>query len=365
MERSTGGAKQIIAIETADRSNKQPQQPGGNEAMQGRPDSAIYPSRPPRTSDFPDTLARLLVSETSAAQSRLAAALSHDLNSPIGALNSALDTMSLILRRHQEQPQKDGNLSQQLLLMKQVAQQSCRRLIEIVSRMRRFTNLERAQVQQADVNDLLRDAIALLRSELERPKVEVKVNFDDLRPLNCKPQQLCSVFLELLRNATAHLQGEGEIQISSTEANNQITIQISDNGRGIDSERLPNLFEPSFTVKDGRVVTSNWALFVSRCVILDHGGQIEIHSTEGKGTCVTIKLPHTTKTQTKENNPMNPSISSQQSTKPSESETANYFGLTVQIIVRMPSYSLICYGNREFVVDTADLQMSLALRQAA
>ena len=61
--------------------------------------------------------------------------------------------------------------------------------------MRRFTNLERAQVQQADVNDLLRDAIALLRSELERPKVEVKVDFNDLRPLNCKPQQLCSVFL--------------------------------------------------------------------------------------------------------------------------------------------------------------------------
>ena len=105
----------------------------------------------------------------------------------------------------------------------------------------------------------LRDAIALLRAELERPKVKVKVDFEDLRPLNCKPQQLCSVFLELLRNATAHLQGEGEIHISSTEADDQITIQISDNGRGIDSERLPNLFEPSFAAKDGRVVTSNWA----------------------------------------------------------------------------------------------------------
>ena len=62
---------------------------------------------------------------------------------------------------------------------------------------------------------------------------------------------------------------------------------------------------------------------------------------------------------------MNPSIASQQSTKQSESETANYFGLTVQIIARMSSYSLIRYGNREFVVDTADLQTSLALRRAA
>jgi anti-sigma regulatory factor (Ser/Thr protein kinase) len=178
--------------------------------------------------------------------------------------------------------------------------------------------------------------------------------------------KLGSVFLELLRNAMSHLQGKGEIRISSNESYDHITIQISDNGRGIDSERLPNLFDPAFAVKDGRLVTSNWTLFISQRVVLDHGGQIEIHSTEGKGTCVTIRLPHTTRTQTKENNRMNtPSIASKQSTEPPQNETATYFGLTVQIIALMSSCSLIRYGNREFVVDTADLQKSLALGRAA
>jgi signal transduction histidine kinase len=333
--------------------------------MQCRPDSTIYPSPVTDRMAFPNTLARLWLSETSAAQSRLAAALSHDLNSPIGALNSAIDTMSLILRRYQEQPKQDGKLCEHLFLMNQVAQESCRRLIEIVSRMQRFTSLERSQLQPADVNELLKDAIALLQAELDS-RVEVVVDLNELRPLDCKPQQLCIVFLELLRNAMAHLQGTGEIHISSVESDNQITIRISDNGRGIDPERRPNLFEPTFAVKDGRVVTSNWALFTSRSVVLDHGGQIEIHSTEEKGTCVTIRLPLTTRTETKEANAMNnQSIASRESTKPFQNETAIYFGLSVQVIARMPSCSLIRYRDREFVVETADLQNSLALGRAA
>jgi two-component system NtrC family sensor kinase len=66
---------------------------------------------------------------------------------------------------------------------------------------------------------------------------------------------------------------------------------VCDNGRGIASERLPSLFEPTFAVREGRVTTSNWGLFISRSIILEHGGQIRIDSTEGKGTTVTMTLP--------------------------------------------------------------------------
>jgi signal transduction histidine kinase len=332
--------------------------------MQSQPDST-HSSSPTSTMASPDPLARLLLSETSAAQSRLAAALSHELNSPIGALNSALDTMSLILRRHQEQPEQAGKLGEDFFLMKEVAQQSCQRLIEIVSRMQRFTSLERDRMQEADVNDLLRDPSALFQPELD-PNVELIVDLDELPPLNCKPRQLCAVFLELLRNAMAHLQGTGEIRVRSAESDDQITIQISHNGRAINPGQLPNVFEPAFAVKDGRVVTSNWALFSSRTVVLDHGGHIEIDSAEGKGTCVTISLPNTTRTETEEDSSMNaPSVASEQSSKRLPEETATYFGITVQVIARMPSCSLIRYGSREFIVETADLQTSLALRRAA
>jgi signal transduction histidine kinase len=338
------------------------------EPMQ-RPSSSAVPYPPVANAlASPDTLARVLLSETVAAQSRLAAALSHDLNSPIGALNSALDTMSLLLRRHEELPQQNQQnreLSERLLLLKQVADQACGRLTEVVNRMQRFTGLDRAQVQQANVNDLLKDATDFLRPELNS-KAEVILDLNELRPLACKPKQLCAVFLELLRNAISHLPEKGKIRINSRESKNEITVQISDNGVGIDPELMLNLFEPAFAVRGGRVVTSNWTWCTSRSVVLDHGGQIEIDSAEGKGTSVTIRLPHTTATETKERHAMtNQSVAPKQNTKPVPSQTATYFGLTVEVIAQLPNCSLIRYGNREFVVESVDLQKNLALGQAA
>jgi len=333
--------------------------------MQTQSSSAISQAPVVSAMASPDAVARVLSSETAAAQSRLAAALSHDLNSPLGALKSALDTMSLLLKKHEQLPQQNPNLSERLLLLKQVADQACRRLTEVVNRMQRFTGLERAQVQEANVNDLLKDALDFLRPDLDS-KGEVVLDLNELRPLACKPRQLCTVFLELLRNAISHLPEDGKICIRSRESNNEISIQISDNGTGIDPELMLNLFEPAFAVKGGRVVTSNWTLFTSRSVVLDQGGQIEIDSTEGKGTCITIRLPHTTATETKEMNAMNKqSAVTKHKTQPVLRETASYFGLEVEIIARMSNYTSVRYGNREFVVESADLQKSLAIGQAA
>jgi len=344
-------------------SNKQSKKSIEAEPMQTQSSSAISWAPVVSAMASPDAVARVLSSETAAAQSRLAAALSHDLNSPLGALNSALDTMSLLLKKHEEQPQQ--NLSERLLLLKQVADQACRRLTEVVNRMQRFTGLERAQVQEANVNDLLKDALDFLRPDLDS-QGEVVLDLNELRPLACKPGQLCTVFLELLRNANSHLPEDGKICIRSRESNNEISIQISDNGTGIDPELMLNLFEPAFAVKGGRVVTSNWTLFTSRSVVLDQGGQIEIDSTEGKGTCITIRLPHTTATETKEMNAMNKqSAVTRHKTQPSLRETASYFGLEVEIIARMSNYTSVRYGNREFVVESADLQKSVAIGQAA
>ena len=101
---------------------------------------------------------------------------------------------------------------------------------------------------------------------------------------------MSAVFLHLLRNAIAHLEEKGKISVSSVQSGAEIAIQVCDSGQGIAAERLPHLFEPTLTVRGGRVTTSNWGLFTSRSIILEHGGQIRIESTEGKGTTVTVTL---------------------------------------------------------------------------
>jgi signal transduction histidine kinase len=253
--------------------------------------SAAYRSRQQALRSFEElrrAQGRLLLSETAASLGRLAAALSHELNTPIGALSSAVETMVLLFKKRQ-QPD-EAKLAGILDDLTHTALESCRRLKDLVARMQRFTNLDRAEEHAADINELLTDTVGLLQSELN-PSAEVILDLKPLAPLKCRPQQLSAVFLNLLRNAIAHLREKGKIWVSTAQSNAGITIQVRDNGRGIPAERLASLFEPSFTVNEGRVTSSNWGLFVSRSIILEHGGQIRIDSTEQTGTTVTVTLP--------------------------------------------------------------------------
>ena len=98
----------------------------------------------------------------------MAAAVSHELNSPIGALVSGVDTLLLLAAR---QPHSSPSEQQRLLVLqnelRKSIQQSTDRLREIVARMQRFSNLDMAEVQSANVNDLITDVAALLEPQYE------------------------------------------------------------------------------------------------------------------------------------------------------------------------------------------------------
>ncbi len=83
----------------------------------------------------------------------------------------------------------------------------------------------------------------------------------------------------------------GTIWIRSSRRNGRIVLEVQDNGRGIPASKLSRIFDPTFRVRDGRISTANWGFFITRCIIGEHGGQIEIDSEEGKGTTIRILLP--------------------------------------------------------------------------
>ena len=238
---------------------------------------------------------RALLSENAASLGRLAAALSHDLNNPIGALTSAVDTMVLLAARQATSPPAEHErlVRLQAELRRSVAD-STRRLREIVSRMQRFTNLDKADVQTADLNELVSDAIALMEPQI-KDSVRVEVDLRSVPALTCRPQQLSAVFTSLLHNAIEAIQnGNGRIQISTHEVDSHVEVRIRDNGRGLRSDELATIFDPGFKVAGGRVSTGNWSLFSSRQIVREHGGDIRIESREGQGTTVSIKLPRLT-----------------------------------------------------------------------
>ncbi|MEW5978920.1 MAG: HAMP domain-containing sensor histidine kinase [Acidobacteriota bacterium] len=253
--------------------------------------SAAYRARRQAQRSFEDlrrAQARLLLAENSAAQVRLAAALSHELNSPVGVLNSAVKSLLSAMKRLTEPASDPDRLQQAVQAIAHSADQSCERLNVIIKRLQRFTNLDRAEVSVVDINELLRNAVELIPPHSRQ---RVSLDLKPLPPLKCRPQQLNAVFSNLLRNATQSAEGEALVHVSSSSKNGDIVVRVQDHGRGIPKDRLPGLFEPGLMVKEGRVAITNWSLFNSKSILVEHGGEIHVESEEGKGTTVTVRLP--------------------------------------------------------------------------
>ena len=165
-----------------------------------------------------------------------------------------------------------------------------RRVSEIIRRLQRFTNPVRAEVSVVDVRELLLNALELLPPEL-KATAQLTLSLGSVPPLKCRPQQLNAVFSKRSQERHSLSKRQGRVHVYCRRERGAILIRIQDQGLGIPKERLPQLFEPSLLVKEGRVSIANWGLFNSKRIIVEHGGEISVDNTEGQRTTVTVSLP--------------------------------------------------------------------------
>jgi len=229
--------------------------------------------------------------ESSATMVRLTAALAHELSSPIGALSSGIETLlSLCTRQAATPPEGQPRLLALQADLRGSLRDSLDRLRKTVNRIQRLTNLDEAVTQRANLNDLVSEAVGLMK-----PQSPEGTRFElDLRPVppvTCRPQRLIAVLCSLLSNSFGALAANGRIAVSTAVRESLLEVKIEDNGRGIPAERLAHIFDPRFEVADGRVSTGNWSLFTSRQYMKEEGGDIRIQSEEGRATTVWLTLP--------------------------------------------------------------------------
>lgn len=237
--------------------------------------------------------ARAMRAESAGTMVRLTAALAHELSSPLGVLASGLDTLpALSARREHADPETRARLLAAEADLRRSLAASVERLRKTVNRIQHLTNLDEAETQEANLNDLVNDAVGLVR-----PKSPAGTRFElDLQPipnLSCRPQRLLAVLCSVLSNSVEALGEAGRITVATAARDAVLQLNIRDDGRGIPAERLAHIFDPRFQVSQGRVSTGNWSLFTSRQYMKEHGGDIRIQSVEGKGTTVCLTLPYT------------------------------------------------------------------------
>ncbi len=238
--------------------------------------------------------AQLVQSEKMASVGLLTAAITHEINTPIGAINSNSQLEEMVLGVLLNHPAVEAN--DELLIMfsqlkdaNEVNLMACKRIIEIIKSLKSFSRLDQAEFQEADIKESIKSVLVLTNNLLKR-RITVHEEYGDIPRVKCFPGQLNQVIMNIIVNASQAIEAEGDIYIKTYQQDRDICISIRDTGMGIKEENIPKIFDPDFTTK-GVGVGLGLGLYISYNIIQNHNGQIDVISEPDKGAEFIIKIP--------------------------------------------------------------------------
>lgn len=217
----------------------------------------------------------------------LAASIAHEVSQPLTAVVANSNACIRWLAR--DAP----NLEEAHQALFRIAKEA-HRASEVINRIRTFLKRSPPEKVRVDINDLIRDTIALVRGEIVKNQVLLQTDLGaDLPPISGDRIQLQQVILNLIMNAieatSARSERTREIVISSQkQALDQIVIAVRDAGIGIDPANVDQLFKPFTTTKAGGM---GMGLSISRSIVEAHGGRLWATPNEQKGATFQFSLP--------------------------------------------------------------------------
>jgi len=264
-----------------------------------------------------DVQRQLLQADRMASIGQLAAGVAHEINNPIGYIQSNLGTLreyvssmfrlidaqdAALHRLQAEQPEQARQLedireqidfeflAKDLPTLLAESQEGISRVRKIIQDLREFSRAGHSESWTvADLHAGLDSTVNIVWNDLKY-KVELIKRYGEVPLVECLPSQLNQVFLNILVNAGHAIEQRGQIVISTRADAEHAYIEISDTGKGIPEENLARVFEPFFTTKAIGKGTG-LGLSISYGIIKKHNGEIDVRSELGVGTTFLIKLP--------------------------------------------------------------------------
>jgi two-component system NtrC family sensor kinase len=252
---------------------------------------------------------------------QLAAGVAHEINNPMGFINSNLTTLEkyvdkfdrhiqlLEALQHQSgnpeyQAQVTASRTQLKLdyVQRDVRQlitecvDGAERVMKIVRDLKNFSRSDTDECEPTDLNSCLDSTINIVANEIKYV-ADLKQVYGDLPKLRCNAQQINQVALNLLINAahavgTTYREEPGLITVTTWADQDNVWFSVSDTGCGIPAEVRSRIFEPFFTTKEVGKGTG-LGLSISYEIIKKHGGELSVESLVDEGTTFTVRLPLT------------------------------------------------------------------------
>ncbi|TDF37383.1 sensor histidine kinase [Alteromonadaceae bacterium M269] len=261
--------------------------------------------------------AQLLQAEKMSSLGQLAAGVAHEINNPIGFVNSNLSSLSDYVSTYEQLvtqlqdylgckdafERRDKAYALQDFLkdedmefinndISELVHESIEgltRVKDIVQSLKQFARADSNEMQYININACVETTLKMVSNELKY-HCEITTQFAELPDAPVNVGKLTQVLTNLLVNAGHAIEGHGEIKVSTQLRDNHIAIAVQDNGKGIEKDHLNQLFDPFFTTKEEGVGTG-LGLAISYGIVQEHGGEIEVDSVINEGTTFTVVLP--------------------------------------------------------------------------
>ena len=218
---------------------------------------------------------------------RLAAGIAHEINNPLQLIQMQAGWIDELLQ--EENPGQVANLEEYRKSVGKI-RQHVNRAGTITHRLLGFSRKISAEYD-VQINELIRETISFLESEAHKNNITLNLQFDEELPmLRTDGAQVQQALLNLIENALDAVGPEGVIDIVTSRSAKEISVQIADNGPGIDRDVMEKIWEPFFTTKEAGKGTG---LGLSICSDIAHrlGGTITVENRPQGGAAFTLKLP--------------------------------------------------------------------------
>ncbi|PLR96896.1 PAS domain-containing sensor histidine kinase [Bacillus sp. T33-2] len=218
---------------------------------------------------------RLRRTEKLSVVGELSASVAHEIRNPLTSLKGFVQLLKMEDEKHQ--------------LYYQIMLDELDRINHIVGELLLLAKPQQLKYTKADIQNILYDVISLLKTEASMLNVQLDFIYAGHIEIDCEPNQLKQLFINIIKNAIEASAGGGEVSITlSNPDDDNVSVTVRDNGYGISEELLQKIGEPFYSSKEKG---TGLGLTVSFKIVEAHNGTIKFNSEVNEGTEVVIELP--------------------------------------------------------------------------
>jgi signal transduction histidine kinase len=242
--------------------------------------------------------AALVHAEKMASLGRLVAGIAHEINTPLGVIDGSagtIDTAIGKIRAALSGGAAAAGAERFLSIAADSAgqlQAACDRIQTIVSDLRQYAQLDRAEIQHVQLSDGIESVLRLIAPGLGEA-IEVEREFAVLPPVECAPREINQLFMNLLLYAADSIRersGTGRICIRTKATGAEVKVEFEDDGGAIAPERMAQLFEPRLDRREARMGV-DLRLPISYQIARAHGGDLRVENLDAGRKRFELRLP--------------------------------------------------------------------------